>query len=451
MGEGFIIRKGGGAAAERTAAPSINFISATTTSLTFTFTNNDEVEVDLYYGIENPPTTKITLDANTTSSNQTISNLNNTNTFSVFAYSVAEPTSKKIKSEIVETEAKTKVPSPTISNTVVEARKIIFTLTNNSSQNGELFFGVTNFEFSSQINANSSVSNLEIDNLEPLTNFTLSAKTLVEGFDDSDVVNFNFTTSNPFTAATGGTIDEYDLDGKRYRSHTFTGNGNFVVTSVGETNDERNKVDFLIVGGGAGGAQRTQFALGGGGGAGGYRTSLGTSGGSSDPLSKFTVTQTSYPVTRGGGGGVNNNGGNSSAFGIIANGGGRGGRVNEINPNVGGSGGGGGSGQPGANGLEGQGSRGGNGGSGNFHRGGRGGGASGTPTTHNANGLENIIRTGEPVFYAGGGGAGGFNQSVSSPGNGAIGRGGNGGRANGEAATSGSAGIVIIRYEIAPV
>lgn len=449
MGESLIVRKGG-EKVERTAVPSINFISNTTTSLTFTFTNNEAVEVDLYYGLTTPPTIKLTLAANATSSNQTISDLNDTNTFSVYAYSIAGPTSKKIKSEIVETEAKTKVPAPTISNTSVEARKITFVLTNNSLENGEVLFGITNFEFSSQINANSSVSNLEIDDLEPITNFTLSAKTLVAGFNDSDEVNFNFTTLSPFTSATGGTIVNYDLDGKKYRSHSFTSNGTFTVTTVGEDFDDRNKVDFLIVAGGGGGAQRTSFALGGGGGAGGYRTSLGTSGGSSNPLDKFTLTQTSYSVARGGGGGVDGDGGNSTVFGITSNGGGRGGRVSSINPNVGGSGGGGGTSQPGANGLEGQGSRGGNGGSGNFHNGGRGGGASGTPTSHNANGLTNVIKDGEPVFYAGGGGGGGMNANPSAPGNGAIGRGGTGGRANFQAATSGSAGIVIIRYEIAP-
>ena len=91
----------------------------------------------------------------------------------------------------------------------------------------------------------------------------------------SNVTSLAIETSEPFTNATGGTTEEYDDDGKRYRSHTFTSDGDFIVTNVGETTDDRNKVDYLIIAGGASGGK--SFA--GGGGAGGYRTTNGISGG----------------------------------------------------------------------------------------------------------------------------------------------------------------------------
>jgi len=85
-----------------------------------------------------------------------------------------------------------------------------------------------------------------------------------------------------YTDATGGTTLEYDSGGKRYRSHTFTSDGDFVVTTVGDSEGDRDKVDYLIIGGGGG----SGASVAGGGGAGGYRTTLGTSGGNSTAESK---------------------------------------------------------------------------------------------------------------------------------------------------------------------
>jgi hypothetical protein len=104
-----------------------------------------------------------------------------------------------------------------------------------------------------------------------------------------------------YTFATGGDVLTYQLDGKWYRSHTFLSNGNFVVSQVGDTAGDRDKVDYLIIAGGGGGGGHTD-GRGGGGGAGGYRTTNGTSGANSSAESKVTVSAQSYSVVIGAGG-----------------------------------------------------------------------------------------------------------------------------------------------------
>jgi hypothetical protein len=402
MADGFIVRKGGGAAAERTAVPTINFVSKTQTEIVVTFKNNDAAEADVFYGLTSPLTDKVKLATNTTSNNITFSGLDVETQYTISAYAiVTDPTLKKIKSEVVS------------------------------------------------------------------TNITTDAAI--------------------YTAATGGTTEEYDDDGKRYRSHTFTSNGTFQVTTVGDADGNRNKVDYLIIAGGGGTGSR-RYA--GGGGAGGYRTTVGTSGGNSSAESKITVTAQGYDVVIGGGGSSStltsnsnsgaSNGGNSSVFGIISTGGSFGSAFNTL-PGNGGSGGGMGGrlsdstsvGQ----GIAGQGSNGGQGETAAInetrYKAGGGGGAGqagqrGSLSGNGGDGLANTIRTGSPEFRGGGGGGGrgdtltesigglggGGNAGVfegAGPQNGVANTGGGAGATteDGTAATGGS-GIVIIRYEIAP-
>ena len=73
-------------------------------------------------------------------------------------------------------------------------------------------------------------------------------------------------------SATGGTESEHtDSNGKLWRVHTFTDDGDFLVTGSG-------LVEYVIVGGGGGGGA---MHYGGGGGAGGFLTNIqgGASGG----------------------------------------------------------------------------------------------------------------------------------------------------------------------------
>ncbi len=144
-----------------------------------------------------------------------------------------------------------------------------------------------------------------------------------------------------FITATGGTV----TTSGDFKIHSFTGDGCFVVSSVGNPAGS-DKVDFLVVaGGGSGGV----FS-GGGGGAGGTR--LGVVNCSTG----LTVSTTTYPITIGGGGAANpgagcrpnnfGNAGSNSIFSTITStGGGAGGGMN-ASPGIknGGSGGSGGGG-----------------------------------------------------------------------------------------------------------
>jgi hypothetical protein len=278
-----------------------------------------------------------------------------------------------------------------------------------------------------------------------------------------------------FTAATGGTTNDYNLDGKRYRSHTFTSNGTFEVTTVG--NGDRNKVDYLIIAGGGGSLSGDGISGGAGGGAGGYRTTLGTSGRNSSPESKVTVTATSYSVTVGSGGTAATNGGANVVSSSVAfpttiscvGGGGTNPISGTVGVSVGKDGGsGGGAGAEfaqsvllsGGNGTAAEGFDG-SLGRGNFGvsnaAGGGGGGAGGNgiqqadTTTGGIGGvgLANLLRTGSNETRA----VGGNGQGSGTTGGGANGTAntGNGGTGSGSGAGgNGGAGVVIIRYEIAP-
>jgi hypothetical protein len=262
-----------------------------------------------------------------------------------------------------------------------------------------------------------------------------------------------------YTIATGGAIT---IDGD-YKIHSFTSNGTFEVTTVGDNNE----VEYLVIGGGGGGGS---VAVAGGGGAGGLYTS--------DDDGNKIVTATTYTVVVGAGGAKSTNGGDSSFHGVTAPGGGGGGdygNPNATDGNAGGSGGGGGTAESGTAGVGGAGTaghgyNGGNGGtrSGLYPGGGGGGGAGGvganqTSIVGGAGGVgRSISITGTAVFYAGGGGGGGI---VTSGGSGGVGGNGGGGHgqepgANGTANTggggggsgsinngnTGGSGIVIIRY-----
>jgi len=147
------------------------------------------------------------------------------------------------------------------------------------------------------------------------------------------IVNQDTSTSiqKSYTAATGGTVSTSG----DYKIHTFTGDGNFVVSAVGNSVGGGAAVDYLVVAGGAsGGGDR-----GGGGGAGGLRyfadpSNNPQSGNPGSPLNApagITVTAQTYPITVGGGGAASsggqegNNGSNSSFATITSTGGGAGG------------------------------------------------------------------------------------------------------------------------------
>ena len=397
--------------------------------------------------------------------------------------------------------------APTINQISLNATSITFTITNNDTETATIAYRISSSTADGEtlsLAGGATSSNITIGGLDAGTSYTIFSSANVQGKIKSNLTEFPFTTTVQFMSATGGTTLEYNESGKRYRSHTFTSSGNFVVNSLGSTS-ALNQVDYLIIAGGAGGG----FQYGGGGGAGGYRTTNGTSGANSNAESKITVTAQSYGITVGGGGAGSStgstpgqNGSNSTAFGITSNGGGGGGAfANNVNGLVGGSGGGGsagpdssGSGSIGGNGTVNQGFNGGNGWRQNSAlKGGGGGGAGqagssvlqtnettidaeGPDQSKGGDGLSSIIRTGSPEFRAGGGGgtlfplrdgrrapgglggggfgsAGYFPNFVGTNGETNTGSGGGGnmdGSDEKNNPNAGGSGIVIIRYEIAP-
>ena len=269
-------------------------------------------------------------------------------------------------------------------------------------------------------------------------------------------------TQSAYTVATGGTI----TTSGDYKIHTFTGDGTFAVSKVGNASGGGAKVSYVVVGGGGAGAS----GRGGGGGAGGFREGKVSSDPYTDsPLDAgdgLTVSVQSYPIDVGGGGagvaggagsdvGTVGASGESSTFSTITSaGGGYGSTSNGTPPGSaanGGSGGGGsynlstaGSGNtPPVSPPQGQ-----NGGvgvnGGNAYGGGGGGGAGGTgnagqPTANadGGNGVASSI-TGSPVSRAGGGGGAhsagpGYPGTPSSTGGGGTGGGGAGGTSPGSA------------------
>jgi hypothetical protein len=291
-----------------------------------------------------------------------------------------------------------------------------------------------------------------------------------------------------FTEATGGTI----TTSGDYKIHTFTGDGCFTVTQLGNNpiipTGGPNTVSYLVVAGGGSGGGSTS----GGAGAGGFREGRDIAPSyTASPLvapSGLTITQTTYPVTVGAGGAAGtpatNTSGSPSAFSTITSaGGGRGVRGNGQD----GGSGSGSSGGPGGPSTPGLGNtpptsppQGNNGGIGQYTncgswRGGGGGGATvaGTNATPSAagnggNGATTSI-SGSPTTYAGGGGGAGYPLSPAAassggtggggaggigpaaPGNGVSGTantgGGGGGNYNNPGASTGGKGIVIIRYK----
>ena len=193
------------------------------------------------------------------------------------------------------------------------------------------------------INRNGNPIEGGTDNLEYTSNNFVITLVYVDGTrgwvtTESEAKSPSFPSS--FTTATGGTI----TTSGDYKIHTFTGDGNFVVSSAGNapTNPGGgpNTVSYLVVaGGGAGGANGA-----GGGGAGGFREGRDiTPSHTASPLvlgSGLTITATTYPVTVGAGGsGATHSAcanvkipGSNSVFSTVTSAGGGGGGTGGGNP-----------------------------------------------------------------------------------------------------------------------
>jgi hypothetical protein len=355
--------------------------------------------------------------------------------------------------------------TPNINIVSVSYTSIVVTFKNNDTTQADVFYGLTS-PLTSKVTlaTGTTSSNITFSGLQNGTQYTISAYAIVTDIllkkIKSEIVSTEVTTTPIlYSAATGGTTLEYDSGGKRFKSHTFTSNGTFEVTAVGDNFDNRNKLDYLIIaGGGSGGVSR------GGGGAGGYRTTIAP-GHNNVVNAKVTANIQPYDIIIGAGG-VDANGANSSAFGITSTGGGRGGNSDQ-NGFSGGAGGGAGTtsqGRTGGSGINGQGGKGGDTPAANTGGGGGGAGGNGGNSFWNqsagsrggggAAGLNNVLRTGTNEIRGGGGagfgangaGAAGAGGGGTVSANGVANTGGGGGGNN----RQGGSGIVVIRYEIAP-
>jgi hypothetical protein len=143
-------------------------------------------------------------------------------------------------------------------------------------------------------------SNLKTNGLAVSLVFIDSTK----GWIVTDSGNQDEAPTATYISASGGTPS---TDGD-FKVHTFTSPGNFVVSSVGNS-EGSNEVSYLVVGGGAGGGVKR----GGGGGAGGFREGKSPQTPyTSSPIvapAGLPVSAQTYPIVVGAGGtaGVSNN------------------------------------------------------------------------------------------------------------------------------------------------
>jgi hypothetical protein len=158
--------------------------------------------------------------------------------------------------------------------TEVSFTSLTLSVTNDSNSIATLYYSVVNTEpapdeagtFDTEFQGKET-KDITITGLTAGTTYTVYIKAIAIGeFPSETVIVPNLTTTNSMTA-TGGTITEINITNsptKRYRLHTFTGNGTFAVTQLSNT-ASLNQIDYLIVGGGGGGGA----TIGGGGGSGG--------------------------------------------------------------------------------------------------------------------------------------------------------------------------------------
>ena len=298
-----------------------------------------------------------------------------------------------------------------------------------------------------------------------------------------------------FVCATGGNVV---VESGNFKTHIFTGDGNFVVNSAA-SGAPNNTVDYLVVAGGGGGGSNNYGPPrgSGGGGAGGMRF-FSTAPGSNHPINNsgaspnttITVSAQTYPIVVGAFGAGAPSGspdsgskGNNSSFSTVtsAGGGGGGGHCN-MSCMDGGSGAGGRNAVTGGSGntppvAPSQGNDGGDGApSSGTYNGSGGGGAGGEGSDGNPQGVGGVgayiadpfigptaPSYGTPgpegstrYFAGGGGGSPGPGGSVPAPpggGGGAKGAtgttntGGGGGANSPGSGAAGGSGIVMIRYK----
>jgi hypothetical protein len=328
MGKGYIVRKGGGAS-KQTQQPTLNFVNSTLTSITFTITNNDDLTAVIFWevGNTNPTENSVQVGVGETTSNLTIDNLTEGDLVNIYAVANS---SGKLNSAVSLLSVGTRLAEPTITEINKTGNSITFTILNNSNVNALISYGLTSaLETTTtlQLQAGQTSSNQTISNLSPGESVSIFAQAKQTNYSDSTITITSITTALSYTNAAGGNSTlEYNLDGKRYRSHTFTSSGTLTVFAVGDAIDNRDKLEYLVIGGGGGGGGINTNARGFGGGGGGYRSSVigETSRDGNQNETPLTATIKNYIVTIGQGG-IRQTSGSSTTFDTIVATGGTGG------------------------------------------------------------------------------------------------------------------------------
>ena len=220
-----------------------------------------------------------------------------------------------------------------------------------------------------------------------------------------------YDTIPPEIQATGGTV----TTSGDYKIHTFTGDGNFVVSAVSST-PANNTISYMVIGGGGGSGSSSGNSAGGGG-AGGFREGRNQPVDNytasplvaNSPTNAITVSAATYPITVGGGGAgaPSNSGGAPETPGTAGS--------NSVFSTITSAGGGFGAGPAAPTG--GTGGNGGSGGGGGGGGTGRSGGSGNTPPVSPAQGTDGGDSPppgGNDTQGGGGGGAGQAGQNAAS-------------------------------------
>jgi hypothetical protein len=262
MADGFIVRRGG-RESQRVETPTINFVSSTTTSITFTIKNNDAEDATIVYRVDSLTADgeSISVAAGVTSGNQTISDLTEGDLITIFATANVEG---KVKSNVAELERGTTLATPTITQVSKDDSSITFTVRNESKTATDVTYGLTSPPTTTTLAlaAETTSSNQTISGLAEDTLFTVFAQAKKTNHTDSAIAESAVTTDAPFSpgdlspqlwldASDSSTITESSGSVSQWNNKGSLGNftqgtGASQPTTNASTLNSLNVIDFAV-------------------------------------------------------------------------------------------------------------------------------------------------------------------------------------------------------------
>jgi hypothetical protein len=211
MADGFIVRRGGKAEViEKAETPTINFVSSTTTSITFTIKNNDAQTAVILWEQDDttPDANTLELAAGTTSSNLTISGLTEGDLLTIYA---TANVTDKIKSNVAELERGTTLATPTITQVSKNTSSITFTVRNESNTAASVTYGLTSPPTTTtlELAANTTSTNQTISGLDDDTSYTVFAEATKTNYTNSAIASSTVTTDPLTFALSFDGVDDY--------------------------------------------------------------------------------------------------------------------------------------------------------------------------------------------------------------------------------------------------